>query len=339
MGFAMTTIVRKRPFAMWLGLAALIIAFGCWLTQSLYFRQNGELLATALTLDLVVFLPGLYLVFARRFSLPRLAAIPIFFAAVFVASLLLPEAHQGTLDLFKYLIVPLELLAAGYLIFKTKSAVTAYKKTSAQQRDFVAHLTASLQETLGHNTAARILATEIAILYYAIFGWRVNPDSENSEILFSCHRQSAYGTFVYGFLFLIAIESVALHLLLMQWSATAAWILTALSGYGMLFLLADWNAIRQRSIVVGKQHLRLRIGLRWCADLNYAQIQNIELIKIRQKNHRDWLDLSLVRDANVVLLLHQPVELIGYYGMRKRACRIALRIDDAEKFIRHIHLT
>ncbi len=61
----------------------------------------------------------------------------------------------------------------------------------------------------------------------------------------------------------ICIEIVPIHFLMHMYSPLAAWILTALSGYSLLWVLGDMAARRNRPHQLGAKWLRLSYGLRW----------------------------------------------------------------------------
>lgn len=71
-------------------------------------------------------------------------------------------------------------------------------------------------------------------------------DSTTPSVPFSMHRRAAYGAVVVALGMASLAELVAVHLLVVRWSPAGAWALTALSVYGLAWLLADYHAVRRR---------------------------------------------------------------------------------------------
>jgi len=109
---------------------------------------------------------------------------------------------------------------------------------------------------------------------------------------------------------------------------TAAWIATALSLYGAIWLVGDALALRHGGIVVGDDAIELRVGVRWRGRIPRAAIERIE----RAPATNDMLDVSIL-GANVVLHLREPVTLHGLLGRRRTGSRIALSVDEPDRLV------
>ena len=73
----------------------------------------------------------------------------------------------------------------------------------------------------------------------------------------------------------LVAETIALHFLVARWSEVAAWVLTGVSVYGAVWLVGDYRACVARRIEVTEESLRLRLGLRWEAEIPYSAIAEI----------------------------------------------------------------
>jgi hypothetical protein len=169
---------------------------------------------------------------------------------------------------------------------------------------------------------ADVLASEVAVLANAVFGWRRRAPGG-----FSVHGSWAIyaGTFV-G---LTLVEAALVHLALVAAGAPiAAWIASALSLYGALWLLGDLHALRHGGVFVHGDELELRIGVRWRARISRASIVSIT----RGAAPEDARDLSIL-GANVVITLAEPCTLHGLFGIRRTARVLALSLDDADGFV------
>lgn len=129
-----------------------------------------------------------------------------------------------------------------------------------------------------------------------------------------------------------AVETIPVHLLVSGWSPVAAWILTALSVYAGVWLVGDYRAIASRPLVVTATHLELRVGLRWEADISRESIAGIDAVSAADKGApRGALLATLLGQPTVRIRLHEPVEVIGMYGIRRSTSEIWLTVDGAER--------
>lgn len=98
-------------------------------------------------------------------------------------------------------------------------------------RDEAADIPDRLEAACGHvlpsRSAARVLASELAVLYYALFAWRAGPHAPANAYAFRLHRESGIAM-LFGFLAGVSLgEVLVVHLLVQRWSHMAAWIATA----------------------------------------------------------------------------------------------------------------
>jgi hypothetical protein len=106
--------------------------------------------------------------------------------------------------------------------------------------------------------AADVLASELAAIHCALFSWRSRAHLPGDARAFSSHKRSGHGGLVFALLVLTAVEALAIHVLPTRWSPVLAWIITALSLYGALWLLADYRASILRPVLVDSNEVWLR---------------------------------------------------------------------------------
>jgi len=144
---------------------------------------------------------------------------------------------------------------------------------------------------------------------------------------FTVHRQNGWSAVVGVFVFLIVIETGAVHLMLRSWvGAWAAWLATALSLSTIVWLVRDALALRDGGVFVGADEVELRIGNRWRARIPRAAIVAVE------GPADDAVDVSIL-GANTVLRLDRTIRLHGPFGRTREATAIALSIDDRDAFV------
>jgi hypothetical protein len=142
------------------------------------------------------------------------------------------------------------------------------------------------------------------------------------------HRENGWNAVVGVFVFLIAIETGALHLMLRSWVGSwAAWLATALSISTIVWLVRDALALRASGVILHADDVELHIGNRWRARIPRAAIVAIE------GPADDAVNISVL-GANTVLRLDRAIRLDGPFGRTREARAIALSIDDRDAFIR-----
>jgi hypothetical protein len=131
--------------------------------------------------------------------------------------------------------------------------------------------------------------------------------------------------------FLMIVETVGLHFIVMHWSAVAAFIITALSVYGLIWLIGDFHAIRLHPVILTYDNLFLRTGIRWSATIPISEIAEVEIGNRKPKKSKTYLRASILY-PRVILHLTHPVPVKGLFGMLRHPSQIGLSIDDPELF-------
>jgi len=133
----------------------------------------------------------------------------------------------------------------------------------------------------------------------------------------------------------IAVEALALHLLLATRHPGWAWTSTILSVSGAAWLLADDRAFRQARVTVTRDTLTLALGRRWNAALARTELASAAPVTWRTAPPRapDYRNLTRPVQPNVLLTWRAPVALRGPGGVRIRAQRLGLRVDDPAAFV------
>jgi hypothetical protein len=292
---------------------------------------QAKVVAGALALDFTLVFPALVsipLVRARR--VPWLVVFPAFAVGYAAAMATIPEQHQGSLALMRLLVVPAELLLVGYLVVVARRA---YLAARGGDGDFATRFRSAARRALRSRVPADILATEVALLYYALRG-RSSPPPARS---FSVHREVGYLSVVIGLIMVLLVETVALHVLVGRWSTGGAWILTSLSSYAVLWLVGDYRAIAARPTRLTPTNLQLRVGVRWEAEIPIGQILEVAPLRSRRERPgRDTLVAALLGQPNLRLRLEEPIEVICMYGTLRRVREIWLRVDGAARLVKEL---
>jgi hypothetical protein len=175
---------------------------------------------------------------------------------------------------------------------------------------------------------AAVLATEMAVYYYAFGAWRRRPDALREEGAFSIHRQSGAAA-LFGMLAAVTVMEAALvHLVAMRWSRSAAWVLTALSAYAVVWLVGMSRAIVLRPVLVGDGEIVVRSGIMWTVRVPVTAIAAVD------RGPTFDMKVPPACQPNVVLRFAEPVVARGVYGVTRRVASVGIAVDDREAFER-----
>lgn len=328
----MNTVVARRGYILPFSLLALaILSAEWWIVHSLSFQRNPDLVSIGMTLDLVVVIPSLYyfLVLRPKKSSP-LILIPVVAICMMAAGKLIPAGHQEYLVSLKRLTPVLELVVIGALAVRLRQFVSAYREAKASSVYFTDALFSGFQKALSDRIIFNVIFVEFFLVYFSFAGWFLKPPAvKQDQRQFTYHRKSGYAAILAMLMLILAVETVALHLIVLHWSVVAAWTLTVLSIYGALWLIGDYHAIRVHPIIVAPGTLHLRTGLRWRADI---PLENIEEVRAGSPDHpksSEYLRASILWPRSSIIL-KSPVEIHGLFGRRKTARRIGVSVDDPD---------
>ena len=297
--------------------AAYLVA-GLVVVPSLGAVSRPEILASALVVDLVVLVPLAYVVLlVRRRGWPAGTLGAVVALSGVGAWLVLPATHRGLVSVA----VP---VVEGALV--TAVVIAMVRAMRGGTGDSYARLGVATTHVLGEGRVSRMLASELAVFRYAL-----GPLAVPEAGAFAYRRSSGYRAFLAGLGVAAVVELVGGHLLVQHlWGPAAAGLHLALSGYAILWLVADWRALGARPHRLGDGVLRVRCGLRWSADVPLADIEAVYRVRGPLPTDAPTLDASVLKNANLLLDLRRPVVAEGPYGLRREVTRVAFGCDDPE---------
>lgn len=302
------------------------------LMRSAFFMKHDHM-GLILSLDLLVTVPFLYFLLIRKSTIPKTTVVPMMVAGLLIGLYALPIHQQYYLNLFKSWALPvIEIFITGFIIFEVRRAIKQYQTLKNTQPDFYDALKNVCQDMLPKRLVLPF-ANEVAVFYYGFVRWKTR-NLDKGE--FSYHQKSGAQVLYGSFIFLIAIETVAVHLLLDTWSPLAAWILTILSLYSMVQILGFAKSLSQRPISIQDDTLMLRYGILSEAQIPFADIATVILSKKKLDDNDDLAKtlspLGEMESHNVVISLKRENTLIGLYGFKKQFKTIALYVDEPAAF-------
>ncbi|QST00283.1 hypothetical protein IMZ31_01305 [Pontibacillus sp. ALD_SL1] len=353
----MSEMLQKKPIA-WFRLLFLI---GLLLLPNLLVQKyelvgtvtRGAVWGTALDLLVVFPIACYFFVLRRRPSL--LALVPLMFAGLLALNWMVPEYAKEHLWVINRSVIFLEasIVLIEFLLFlwvikqwpiirwsirKERSAyyhlsMSAYKGIENAFSGMTGKKK-STQKVLG------FLITDLSAFYYAFAGKRENVLRYTNAPVFSYHKKSDYQGIFIMLVHALLIEIIGLHFLVWQWSHTAAWVVTILDIYALLFVIADYQAMRKSPIVLDQKGIHIQKGLRFFTYLPYKTIQHIEKATVTAKEcQKDKKSVAVTlpsfesQSPQWTIHLEESVDVHLVFGRSKKVERIYLTVDDPGYFI------
>ena len=289
-----------------------------------------EVVAMALPLDFMVGIPlAFYLVVLRPKKMTPLAILPVIWLGYGLSALALGSPTAGTLPVLLAALFPVEVAIAVREILRL---ARLFKRAKTQSADPLEWLYAVTHYLVRKELPARMMAAELGVWYYALFSWRQKPSVEADDKAYSYHNAGGYMSVMLGFGLAFPVEIVAVHMLLSQWNATVAIVVTLLSVYAAVWLVGDARARVLRPVVLGKDELRIECGIQMKGTISLSNIASVSCHEPADIDKADKLSYGTFYQANVWIVMHGPVEVRTLLGT-KRPLAIGLSLDDPEGFI------
>ncbi len=320
------------------GLPLIIILSSIFLALSPLLNKHPDL-AVGITYDLTLIAPLVYFFLIRKKRIPNITTVPLFIVGVIIASFLLPEHQRYHLELVKKFLLPvIEVIFFSVIFYNVFQTAKAFKKNPNGNSDFYLILKESAIKVVGYSKLAKVFTSEIAMFYYALCTWKKIKKPTNG---FTNFKESGIIALLGVIIFIILIETFVIHILLMRWNETVAWVLTASSGYAAVQIFGHIKAVKRRYSVIEGNKLHLKYGL--FGDIEFP-LEDIEEVKLTSKDIEDKSrkveKLALLKDIeshNVAIFLSKKHRVEKAYGLSKECDAILLHIDDKEEFAQIIN--
>lgn len=272
----------------------------------------------------------LYSRIAPLFSSPRSFVRPL------VWTIFLPLAYL----LIRNLPIPdrvglfvLGAVELGFLVLLGVKAVRLSKQVRELRLTGYSLVTALMQalprgfNSLQLRFALRLIITEFALLTYSLTGWILLKPKRGT--LFSNHRRDDDTVFI-AVAIVICFEAIPVHFLVHEYSVWAAWILTALSTYSLMWVLGEMAARRCRPSLLTRDWLRVSHGLRGEVVIRLTDV--IEVVPAAESKP----EAQVGDDAQLLFRLRKLTTVYGWFGMEKQATEIGVAVDEPERLLEEL---
>lgn len=318
----------RYSYLLFLAIAATVYTAAIMLVRMLPDIERPGVLAAGIAVDMLVIVPAAYYFLVIRRRLPFFAVLPMLIVSLIAAYQILPPEHQSPLHLFEALLAPLELFLFGWIVVRSVMAMRRARRDVAAEP--LVQFRRAACDLFKNDRVAGVFASEIGMFYYALLAWRARPHVPEGMVAFTHHKRSGQLAIVLGFLVLLAAEGSAVHLLLMRWSSPVAWVITALTIYGALFILSDYRATVLRPILVGDDEVVVRAGLRYTMRVPRSQIAGVGNEK--PEFGRESVKFAFLATPTHWVTLSERAEAHGMYGIRARVRAFGIEPDDPAGF-------
>jgi hypothetical protein len=326
----------RLPSPVGFGIAALLIwSIDGWIMRSPAVDASPDVITAAVTFDLTLGLTFFYWLFVVRRGHARLrTTVWVFLASIFAAPVVLPIDRLQYLAYLKYSPIALEIALPVILI----DALRRRRRRSAADvalLDIPERVRDALESIVPSRAVAAIVATEIAMLYYALASWRRKPFVPPGAQGFSYHKRSAFASALYALALVSFVEMVAVHVLIASRIPVAAAVILAITALGTLWILGFARSVQLRPTLVTRDEIRVRTGMQWELVIPRAQIERIDAGRpeLPEKGTKGYFR-NVPGQPNVLVTLREPLTARNAYGMSKRVTVVGLVVDDLTAFRR-----
>lgn len=213
--------------------------------------------------------------------------------------------------------------AVIYLAWSAWLAVGSYKKTGSLELAFAEIIPARL---------ARTTLSELTMLRIGLFSWNA-PIQVPADA--NAHAYHRYLTpMLATFIGLQLIELAVVHLLVSLWNETVAFVLLAISAWGLIWLVALMKSFRLFPVLLGSDALHVRSGTIVDVRIPLSMIVPIKQpVDAERLKAKATLNLAIMSSPNVCVHLSESVKYKTFLGREKSVDLIALRLDEPGPFV------
>ncbi|MED3561285.1 beta-carotene 15,15'-monooxygenase [Bacillus xiapuensis] len=330
----------NRNFLLILLLFVLAANFSLYHTEfgNLALPENTNIIVVASIIDLAFIAPVLFLVWKRKLNWKNMILgvagglvlvrflIPIKYLAPFEAVTWAGFAVEGGLLL-------LEILVLGSLFIYMPRIVRTVKESNLP---VIFSFSNAVEQQVKSYPIIRAICSEMLMFYYAFASWRKKPHVGPN--VFTLHQKSSLIAFQIMLIHATVLEMAGIHWMFHDKSAVLSIIMLVLNFYTVIFFIGDIQAVRHNPLQVTEESIYISLGLIKRMEIKWFDIEEVidEPEHLNEKRSKDTIEF-MARDfepvqPDVILKLKRPVEATLIMGMKKEYSKVAIRVDDPNKF-------
>ncbi|MCA1063954.1 CPBP family intramembrane metalloprotease [Rossellomorea sp. AcN35-11] len=200
------------------------------------------------------------------------------------------------------------------------------------------------------NPFMTILKKEWMILFYAVFKWKTKKGQGEGAGSYAYHKGSNYFWLFIALLHEQVIEGIVFHIYLKEIDPLRANILVVLHVYSILYMLGDYNLVRNSPILIKGNNVIMNIGARRSLTFHIRDVAAIQpartqynkgggIIHEKRAYHVSMLPRVFTRvfgmmdELKYEIIFKEPIDARGYFGQKKEVKKALLSMEDPEPFI------
>ncbi|WP_010283586.1 hypothetical protein [Bacillus timonensis] len=345
------SLKANRSIYIFVFLALLILASNYTVMVIQPFEPVSDTLILASLFDLTIVLPLFYYIFVVRNRLSMITLLPVIIGGFWFAYFIVPHHNLAIFDYAKYgifliegLFIAIEIYLAILLLREIPVLNRHYNHQKGIDFHYQATMRNAMKRTFGKKKLIDILVYDFTIFYYGFFAWKKKWVDREHTRAFSIHKNSGYFGLFLMLVHAMVIEVIGVHFLIAHfWSPTAAWFFTALDLYALLWIIADYHAIRLSPIVVKDDKLFAQVGIRReiVVDLNTIKsLQPTTTDKKERSKEKHSFAITLPdffeENPQYEIELNEPTLAYFPFGIKKEMTKLYITVDDKEQFLQEI---
>ncbi|MEO5558928.1 MAG: hypothetical protein ABIO49_04080 [Dokdonella sp.] len=336
---SLTREEKLQRLVWFVSLALLVYLANAWLAR----HPPTALVATGtivpewpMLFDLLLTVPLAYLIaFRRQGRQAWIGAATLAGIGIMVAGWVVPEESREWLGVLQ---AGRNFFAAVVVLGEITLALSLARLTLRLLRDGndpERAVATALHARFGDTPVAQLLAFEVRLWFYALFATAKRQLVFAGDEHFSCHAKDAHASNQQGFILLILIELPIVHLLLsLFWQWKGACVISALSVWGLCFLIAERRATLKRPISLDGECLYVRYGLGAERVVPLASIAAVaphcEAVARRIPGTLRYCESG---NPNICIRLDPVLEVPGLFGGSRQIEWVYLGVDAPARFL------
>jgi len=319
----------------WFAIVALAtVAFTLSLPGLGYLDADPSVAAVGVLLLFTLELPFYFwLIVLRPKRASPIYAVPVA-AMGYVFCRLWEPAHDSAWVHWAWVpLLPLEALLIAVLARRASRLVRAARDLP-RSSDLIERLALAAEREFPRNRWVAMLAYEVGLVHYAL-GGRPGIVLAPNDVAFTYHRRSGLRVIYAVALVIGALEIVGLHLLVAALSPIAAWMLTGLELYGVIWVIGLLRSIGQLPVVLSERGVHVRLGVIYTLFVPYEDIESVQrqalhAVKVRRKN---YLHQAFINTPDCVLKLRTTRRARLPYTLFRDVDEVGLMVDEPKQFL------
>jgi membrane protease YdiL (CAAX protease family) len=200
------------------------------------------------------------------------------------------------------------------------------------------------QGKIERNPFIIIFEKEWKILYYAFFRWRIKDNNKD----YFLYKNSHYFWLFIALLHEQVIEMVVFHIYLKKVDPVYANIMSALHIYSIIYMIGDYNWVRNTPIRIVNNKIEMKIGARRELSFHISDIESVQKTQLTYTNkggiihekgvfHATSFPRVLTRIFGITdelrheIIFNKPIFYTGYFGLKKQVNKTLIYIKDSDR--------